>query len=93
MILFCQEIARGISFQKMISETGDLAKTPIWGDMTPLKMTHFFEILKPSKSLRLWKIVKKSERPVDALAENDNHSLTHPLTDNLKSRDASASKK
>ena len=42
MIIFCQEIARVISFQKMFWETGDLAKTPIWGDMTPLKMTHFF---------------------------------------------------
>ena len=32
-----------------------------------------------------------SERPVDALAEK-GESLTHSLTDNLKSRDASASK-
>ena len=34
---------------------------------------------------------KKSERPVDALAEKT--LMTHSLTDNLKSRDASASKK
>ena len=33
-----------------------------------------------------------SERPVDALAENGK-LLTHSLTDNFKSRDASASKK
>ena len=33
-----------------------------------------------------------SERPVDALAEK-GESLTHSLTDNLKSRDASASNK
>ena len=32
-----------------------------------------------------------SERPVDALAENGK-LLTHSLTDNFKSRDASASK-
>ena len=32
-----------------------------------------------------------SERPVDALAEKT--LMTHSLTDNLKSRDASASKK
>ena len=31
-----------------------------------------------------------SERPVDALAVKN---ITHPLTDNFKSRDASASKK
>ena len=38
--------------------------------------------------------MNKSERPVDALAvKNINHSLTHSVTDNLKSRDASASKK
>ena len=37
----------------------------------------------------------KSERPVDALAVKKisiTHSLTHSVTDNLKSRDASASK-
>ena len=35
----------------------------------------------------------KSERPVDALSvKNINHSLTDSPTDNLKSRDASASK-
>ena len=34
--------------------------------------------------------VKKSERPVDALAVK---KVNHSLTDNLKSRDASASKK
>ena len=33
---------------------------------------------------------KKSERPVDALAVKN---MNHPLTDNFKSRDASASKK
>ena len=32
---------------------------------------------------------KKSERPVDALAVKN---IPHPLTDNFKSRDASASK-
>ena len=36
---------------------------------------------------------KKSERPVDALAVKKYHLLTDCLTDNLKSRDASASKK
>ena len=35
----------------------------------------------------------KSERPVDALAIKKYESLTHSLTDNFKSRDASASKK
>ena len=35
----------------------------------------------------------KSERPVDALAVKKGESLTHSLTNNLKSRDASASKK
>ena len=34
----------------------------------------------------------KSERPVDALAVKKYHSLTESLSDNLKSRDASASK-
>ena len=32
------------------------------------------------------------ERPVDALAVNKSESLTHSLSDILKSRDASASK-
>ena len=36
--------------------------------------------------------INNSERPVDALAENGK-LLTHSLTDNFKSRDASASKK
>ena len=40
---------------------------------------------------RQWE-VNNSERPVDALAEK-GELLTHWLTDNLKSRDASASKK
>ena len=34
--------------------------------------------------------INNSERPVDALAKK--HSMTHWLTDNLESRDASASK-
>ena len=36
-----------------------------------------------------WNITNKSERPVDALAVK---KVNYPLTDNLKSRDASASK-
>ena len=34
----------------------------------------------------------KSERPVDALAVKKHQSLTDSLSDNFKSRDASASK-
>ena len=37
--------------------------------------------------------VKKSERTVDALAVKKYQSLTDSLSDNLKSRNASASKK
>ena len=36
--------------------------------------------------------LNNSKRPVDALAENGK-LLTHSLTDNFKSRDASASKR
>ena len=37
-------------------------------------------------------VKNKSERPVDALAVKKYQSLTESLSDNLKSRDASASK-
>ena len=56
----------------------------------------FFSIfcisLKEEKEKKREKERNNSERPIDALVENGK-SLTHPLTDNLKSRDASASKK
>ena len=47
---------------------------------------------KSLKTLNHVFLQKKSERPVDALAVKKYQSFTHSLTDNFKSRDASASK-